>query len=51
MKPTPMANTNDVIEVFRILRPFIGRDQLSIIGDLCRGEEGAFFGADGHGLL
>ena len=43
MKPTPMANTNDVIEVFRILRPFIGRDQPSIIGDLCRGEEGAFF--------
>ena len=38
-----MADTNDVIEVLRILRPFIGAQQLSFIGDLCRGEEGAFF--------
>lgn len=38
-----MATTNDVIEVLRVLRGFIGPQQLSCLGDLCRGEEGAFF--------
>jgi len=33
----------DVVDVLPTLRPFIGRSQLSAIGDACRGEERQWF--------
>ena len=40
-----MTTIPQATEAVKTLRPFIGREQLGFIGELCRGEEGEWFKA------
>lgn len=45
LRHTTMTTIPQATEAVKTLRPFIGREQLAFIGELCRGEEGEWFKA------